>query len=290
MLTNGARLHERVMSPMRKRVRFLSVGLMLAILNACDQPTVYSEPPKNMILIPAGNFIMGTNSEQANADQKPAHKVYLDAFYIDKHEVTNAQFEAFITDGGYQNQEHWTENGWNFIQKNHITTPLQHGENTVSTKPNHPMIGVSWYEAKAYATWAGKRLPTESEWEKAAKGTKKRVYPWGDEMDFSKLSYFPHVTKVRAVGSFPEGASPYGVLDMAGSVWEWCSDWYGESYYPQSARENPKGPDSGEYRVLRGGGWDSIRLQLQCTYRYYDKADRRTYNIGFRCVQDTSEK
>ena len=275
---------------MRKGVSFLSIGLILAVLAACDQSSVSSVPPEDMVLIPAGEFIMGTDSEQANADQKPAHQVYLDAFYIDKYEVTNAQFEGFIVNGGYQDQKLWTAEGWRFIQKNQIKTPLQHSENSVSTDPDHPVIGVSWYEASAYATWAGKRLPTEAEWEKAARGTDGRIYPWGNEMDFSKLSYFPHVTKVQTVGSFAKGASPYGVLDMVGSVWEWCADWYNESYYPQGSRKSPKGPEGGEYRVLRGGGWDSIWLQLRTSYRYCDKEDRRTYNIGFRCVQDTTGK
>ena len=277
---------------MRNFVVFLSISLLLTALAACDQSSVSSAPPEDMVLIPAGEFIMGTDSEGANADQKPAHRVYLDAFYIDKHEVTNAQFEAFIVDGGYQNRELWTAEGGHFIQKNQIKTPLQHSENSVSTEPDHPVIGVSWYEASAYATWTGKRLPTEAEWEKAARGTDGRIYPWGNEMDFSKLSYFPHVTKVQTVGSFGNGASPYGALDMAGSVWEWCADWHGESYYSQSPQKNPTGPDKGEYRVLRGGGWNSIRLQLQCTYRYYEREDQKyyTYNIGFRCVQDAPER
>ena len=283
---------------MRKSVSFLSIGLILAVLAACDQSSASSVPPEDMVLIPAGQFIMGTNSKEANTDQKPAHTVYLDAFYIDKHEVTNAQYEKFILAGGYKKREFWTEEGWNFIQKfqfdadewHQIETPLQYGENSVSTEPDHPVIGVSWYEANAYAAWAGKRLPTEAEWEKAARGTDGRIYPWGNETDFSKLSYFPHVVKVQTVGSFGNGASPYGVLDMAGSVWEWCADWYNESCYPQGSRKNPTGPDDGEYRVLRGGGWDSIRLQLRTSYRYYDKENRRAYNIGFRCVQDTPER
>ena len=275
---------------MRKCVSLFFVGLMLVILNVCDQHSVSSEPSEDMVLIPAGNFPMGTNSELANTDRKPLHNIHLDAFYIDKHEVTNAQYEEFILAGGYQNRKLWTAAGWNFIQENQIKTPLKYGKNSVSTEPDHPVIGVSWYEASAYATWLGKRLPTEAEWEKAARGTEGNLYPWGDEMDFSKLSYFPHVTKVQAVGSFPEGASPYGVMDMAGSVWEWCTDWYSENYYRESPRKNPKGPESGEYRVLRGGGWDSIRLQLRASYRYYDKPDRRTYNFGFRCVQDKPDK
>lgn len=274
---------------MRKCVSLLFVGLILTVLAVCERFSVASEAPKGMILIPASEFIMGADSEETNANQKPTHQVYLDAFYIDKHEVTNAQFEAFIVDGGYQNRKLWAAAGWNFIQKHQIKAPLHHGQNSVSMEPGHPVIGVSWYEAHAYATWVGKRLPTEAEWEKAARGTDERIYPWGNEMDFSRFNYFPHHEKILEIGSFPGGASPYGVLDMAGSVWEWCADWYREDYYLQSPRKNPQGPDGGEHRALRGGGWDSIRLQLQTFYRYYDKADRRAYNIGFRCVQDAAK-
>ncbi len=274
---------------MRKCVRLLFVGLILTVFLGCERFSVASESSRDMILIPAGEFIMGTDSEGAKVDQKPAHRVYLDTFYIDKHEVTNAQFEAFIVDGGYQNRKLWTAAGWNFIQKHQIKAPLHHGQNSVSMEPDHPVIGVSWYEANAYATWAGKRLPTEAEWEKAARGTEGHVYPWGNEMDFSRLNYFPHHEKILGVGSFPSGASPYGVLDMAGSAWEWCADWYGENGYSQSPQKSPTGPNKGEYRVLRGGGWDSIRLQLRTFYRYYDKADRRAYNIGFRCAQDATD-
>lgn len=273
-----------------KRVEFLSVCLILAALSVGYNVGASSERPERMILIPSGEFVMGADSEHTNTNHGPAHRVDLEAFYIDKFEVTNAQFEEFILDGGYQNQGLWTVEGWDFIQKNQIKTPLHYGENTVSTEPGHPVIGVSWYEADAYATWAGKRLPTEAEWEKAARGLNARIYPWGDTMDFTKLSYFPHGTKLQLVGNFPDGASPYGVMDMAGSVWEWCSDWYSANYYSQSPRKNPKGPESSEYRVLRGGGWDSIRLQLRTYYRYSDKGIRRTYNIGFRCVQSVSDR
>ena len=282
---------------MRKCVGFLLVRL--AVLAACDQSSVSSELPEGMVLIPAGEFIMGTDDSQANPDQHPAHKVYLDAFYIDKHEVTNAQFEEFILAGGYKKKKYWTEAGWDFIQKERffysspmretyrIDAPLAFGDNTVSTAPDHPVIGVSWYEADAYAKWAEKRLPTEAEWEKAARGTKKkRIYPWGNKMGFEKLHYFPHQEKLKPAGSFPKGASPYGVLDMAGSVWEWCADWYGENHYAQSQKKNPKGPTTGESKVLRGGGWDSIRLQLRCTHRYAEKPTHRAYTIGFRCVKD----
>ena len=275
---------------MRKCVSLLFVGLILTVFPVCERFSIASESSRDMILIPAGEFIMGTDFEGTNADQKPAHPVYLDAFYIDKHEVTNAQFEAFIVDGGYQNRKLWTAAGWNFIQKHQIKTPLHHGQNSISIEPDHPVIGVSWYEANAYAAWVGKRLPTEAEWEKAARGIDGRTYPWGNEIDFSRLNYFSHHEKILRVGSFLSGASPYGVLDMAGSVWEWCADWYGESRYSQSPQKNPTGPNKGQYRVLRGGGWNSIRLQLRCSYRHYDREDRRAYNIGFRCAQDATEQ
>ena len=198
---------------MRKSLVFFYVVLLTAVV-VCERFSIASKPPDNMILIPAGEFVMGTDSEQANADQKPAHRVYLEAFYIDKYEVTNAQYEEFILAGGYKKRKFWTEEGWAFIQKErffyiypsretyHIDTPLAYGDNIVSTAPDHPVIGVSWYEANAYARWAGKRLPTEAEWEKAARGTDQRIYPWGNEMDFSKLNYFSHVPKVQTVGNF----------------------------------------------------------------------------------------
>ena len=267
----------------------LIVYFLLTVVG-CSKETEGQIPDDMIIHIPAGEFIMGTNSEEANNDRKPTHTVYVDEYYIDKCEVTNAQYEEFILAGGYQHKTFWTEVGWDFIQKNQISTPLKYGRNSVSTEPDQPVIGVSWYEANAYATWAGKRLPTEAEWEKAARGTDRRIYPWGNKMVFSKLKYFPHSAKLLTVGSFPAGASSYGVMDMAGSLWEWTADWYGATYYAQSPEKNPKGPDDGEYRVLRGGGWDSIRLQLQCTYRYYDKENRRTYNIGFRCAKDAQNR
>lgn len=271
---------------MRKDVCLFFIALLFTVATVCNQPSFSSEPPDGMVLIPAGDFLMGTDSQLANADQKPLHNVYLDAFYIDIHEVTNAQYEEFILAGGYTNKEYWTATGWDFIQKHQIVTPLQYGENSVSTEPDHPVIGVSWYEANAYATWLGKRLPTEAEWEKAARGTKRNFYPWGNEMDFTRLNYFPHAKKILTVGSFPDGASAYGLLDMAGSVWEWTADWYSDRCYSQSMRKNPKGPDDGKFRVLRGGAWNSIRLQLKCTYRHYEKENYQSYTTGFRCAKD----
>ena len=238
------------------------------------------ELPKGMVLVPAGEFTMGTDDPQAPADQHPAREVHVDAFYIDKHEVTNAQFEEFILADGYNKRKYWTKEGWEFIQKERffyvhpgkekyrIDKPLGFGGNSISTAPDHPVIGVSWYEAAAYAKWARKRLPTEAEWEKAARGTDARLYPWGNAFDFSKINYFPHHQKLLHVGSFFTGASPYGVMDMAGSVAEWCAN------------------GKGENKAHRGGGWNATRLQLQCTSREEAVPTYRHYTLGFRCAKD----
>ena len=255
--------------------------LFLLILLTLIPVLSMSEPPQGMVLVPAGEFTMGTDDPNAPDDQRPARKVNVDAFYIDKHEVTNAQFKEFISADGYNKREYWTKAGWDFIQKERklpvdppemyrITAPLGFGINSVSKEPNHPVIGVSWHEAAAYAKWSGKRLPTEAEWEKAARGTDARIYPWGNKFDFSKLNYFPHHEKLSPVGSYPKGASPYGVLDMAGSVAEWCAD-----------NMDDKGT-----KAVRGGGWDAIRLQLRCTHRESQLPTLQYYNIGFRCAKN----
>ena len=254
--------------------------LILFLLIMMTPWLAIGEPPEGMVLVPAGEFTMGTDDPNAPDDQRPARKVNVDAFYIDKHEVTNAQFKEFILADGYKKREYWTKQGWDFIQKKRyyyvyptrdtyqINKPLGFEENSISSEPDHPVIGVSWYEAVAYAKWAGKRLPTEAEWEKGARGTDARVYPWGNTFDYSKLKYFPHHEKLSSVGSYPEGASPYGVLDMAGNVAEWCTD------------------SNKEKKVIRGGGWNAIRLQLRCTHRKEHLPTYRYYNLGFRCVKD----
>ena len=264
---------------------FLIALCFLLTINGCTKQEKRGTPA-NMRCISAGEFTMGAIVEQANLDQKPAHAVHLNAYYIDIHEVTNMQYEEFILAGGYKKKEFWTEEGWNFIQKNQIDKPLALGRKLFNA-PNQPVVGVSWYEANAYATWAGKRLPSEAEWEKAARGIDKRIYPWGNQMDFSRLAYQCNNGIRTAVdGSFPTGASPYGVMDMAGNAWEWIADCYSETHYSRSPERNPKGPTTGEFKVLRGGSWGSNRTQMQCTYRYYAKPEYRGFNIGFRCVYD----
>ena len=257
--------------------------LVLYLLILMTPWTAMGDPPEGMVLVPAGEFTMGTDDPNAPDDQRPARKVNVDAFYIDKHEVTNAQFQEFILADGYNKREYWTKEGWNFIQKDRflyidiarvtyrIERPLGFEENDISTEPDHPVIGVSWYEASAYAKWAGKRLPTEVEWEKAARGTDACIYPWGNKFDFSKLNYFPTHEKLSPVGSFPDGESPYGLLDMAGSVAEWCAD-------------NLLG-DKIKTKAVRGSSWNGTRKQLRCVSRDEKLPAYRYYNVGFRCAK-----
>ena len=266
--------------------------VVLKFLCGCAQdektPPNIEQEPAGMVLIPAGEFTMGRSQQGTiTIDQTPPHTVYLDSYYIDKHEVTNRQFEEFILQGGYQNEEFWTKEGWDFIQRETIDRPLGL-EKILYDSLDQPVVGISWYEADAYARWAGKRLPTEAEWEKAARGTDERIYPWGNLMDYSNISYqISGGRRTVAVGSFDSGASPYGVLDCAGNVYEWVRDWYDGTYYLHSPKENPRGPTSGTRRVLRGGSWASVRFQIQCSYRYFKKPNHRAFDVGFRCAQNS---
>jgi formylglycine-generating enzyme required for sulfatase activity len=225
-----------------------------------------------MILIPAGEFQMGSTDtdKDAKGDQKPQRKVYLDAYYMYKTEVTVAQFRKFCHATGRKSMPPKPDWGW-------IDT--------------HPIVNVSWNDAVAYAKWAGVALPTEAQWEKAARGTDGRIYPWGNEWDKSKCANWSNsgegntIMETHPVGSFPDGASPYGVMDMAGNVWEWCGDWYNADYYKNATVRNPHGPATGTVRVLRGGSWgnygyDDCRGAFRNgSYPGYDVGD-----VGFRCA------
>lgn len=258
----------------------------------------------SMVLISAGTFIMGSAWDYGNPDQKPIHEVHLDDYYIDRYEVTNENFQQFIEAGGYEKRQFWSEEGWQwyqaYVEKRRKLAYHLSGRSDLNlasirptsfrrvyfNQPKQPVTGVNWYEAQAYAKWAKKRLPTAAEWEKAARGTDKRLYPWGDTFDWANL-YLPtsYGRRVNLVGSIPDNASPYGIMDMAGSVWEWTADWYSESYYSISPRENPKGPLRGNKRELRGGFWGSNRRQFRCSYRYAEVPEQRLLSIGFRCAR-----
>ena len=217
-----------------------------------------------LVLIPAGEFIMGGTQFD---EEKPVRKVNLDAYYIYKTEVTVAQFRQFCaaTRRDMPEEPDW---GW---------------------RDDHPMVNVSWNDAAAYARWAGAALPTEAQWEKAARGGDGREYPWGNVWDASKAQCSAKEIGDAGgpvpVGSFPAGASPYGVLDMAGNVWEWCADWYGVDYYKRAPANNPPGPLTGELRVLRGGSWYfSYPNGFRSANRGGDLPAGGYYFGGFRCV------
>ena len=250
-----------------------------------------STDEENLILIPAGTFTMG--SERRAADEKPMHKVYLDAYYIGKYEVTNAEYYAFwVSDAS---RRHTPEN---FAHLPHI------GEWPARAKqfPNHPIVGVSWHDAKAYAEWQGMRLPTEAEWEKAARGYTDRTWPWGNAMEpYANTSAAEdgYENQLAPVGSFPKGKSYYGALDMAGNVWEWTADWYSDVYYwrslqandnaSRSAKRNPPGPDVGSWRVIRGGSYIDALPRCSTTFRFYLYPRLKTSFVGFRLAK-TAEK
>jgi formylglycine-generating enzyme required for sulfatase activity len=241
--------------------------------------TIIGKDGTEMILIPAGDFLMGCPEGEGEPHERPQHIVYLDAFYIDKYEVTNAQYQRFIDETGHRAPAYWNDNRFNAA--------------------NYPVVGVSWFDAEAYCKWANKRLPTEAEWEKAARGTDGRKYPWGNEAPDAggiwRANYAPEGNRAAdgfeytaPVGSFPGGASPYGVMDMAGNVLEWVTDWYSRDYYSISPKSNPKGPSSGRYRVHRGGSWDNIEINLRTVNRI--RAGIYPVNrfnfLGFRCAKD----
>jgi formylglycine-generating enzyme required for sulfatase activity len=224
-----------------------------------------------MVYVPAGSFTMGTDNGYAH--EGPAHDVYLDSFWIDQTEVTDKQYALCLADGG-------------------CTDPLWQG----GYSPDYFSEAqyVNWMQAKSYCEWAGKRLPTEAEWEKAARGTEGRVYPWGDEAPNCRLANIPDcvggnpspIFGLSHVGNYPDGVSPYGVYDMIGNVWEWVADWYGENYYAESPERNPPGPASGTLRLLRGGSIYQIAKAVTRTWTSPDKPQAWPY--GFRCVQDVN--
>ena len=270
----------------------LKPGKETGWLNTSQPDTrIFGKDGGEMALIPAGEFQMGSNDSRAFHDEKPVHTVYLDAFYMDVHEVTNAQYKKFVDanpqwgkdripgryhDGDYL--EHWT------------------GNNYLLGKGNHPVVSVSWYGAMAYAQWAGKRLPTEAEWEKAARGgLVGQKYPWGNSIDSSKANYNQNVRNTTPVGSYPPNG--YGLHDMAGNVWEWCLDAYDGNFYRNSPRRNPiAGAGSIAHvannftnvkssRVLRGGSWVNSPVYLRAANRGRHSPTGSSNSDGFRCAR-----
>lgn len=226
-----------------------------------------------MVLIPEGNFLMGSNANR-HSIAYPLHMVKIKAFYMDRYEVTNKQYYRFCMDTGHKLPEFW---GMDIYKSG-------------PGYPEHPVVGVSQFDASLYAEWAGKRLPTEAEWEYAARGGLEEIpYPYGEEADHQSARFNdPEAEKgPLPVGSFkPNG---FGLFDMSGNVWEWVSDWFGAGFYAESPGENPTGPESGSFRVMRGGGWHS---GPGCTSVHHRNAlPQHWVDIagGFRCVKDVDQ-
>ncbi len=230
--------------------------------------------PPGMALIPAGSFTMGAVSGKFEGDETPPHVVYLDDYYIDMTEVTNAQFARFANTSGYQTD---AEKAGDSTTWRTFDSP---------DRQRFPAIFVSWNDAARYCAWVGKRLPTEAEWEKAARGATKRIYPWGDSFDDNYANTADAGIGQPVAVASRSAQSPYGLYDAVGNVWELVQDWYGGGYYTDSPRTNPPGPSSGPFKVLRGGSFKSPPDRATTTVREKISPDSRGDDIGFRCTQD----
>lgn len=316
----------RGFSPLRRFVSLLTslavlVGLIVGLYcivrgmradelpQASLGPAIETRQAGGMVEIPAGEFLMGSDFAAA-LDARPAHRVELPAFWVDRHEVTNAQFGRFIDATGYETTARQRGDsrvflpgkGWTIV----AGADWQHPEgidSSLAGREGHPVVHVSWYDAAAYADWAGKRLPTEAEWEAMARGgLYDAAYPWGREEIPGGVyqanywqGWFPDEDRgvdgfrnLAATGSFPPNR--YGLHDVAGNVWEWCSDWYHADFYAQSTANDPSGPKGGREKVLRGGCWLSAENsgdQIRVYHRYRTLPTTTTNHVGFRCVADS---
>jgi formylglycine-generating enzyme required for sulfatase activity len=235
-----------------------------------------------MVYVPPGPFLMGALDRENRAPhfEKPQHSVYLDGYWIDRTPVTNAMFTRFVEQTGYQTQAEKDGSAATW------RSPQGPGSD-LSSKMDHPVVQVTWNDAQAYCQWVGRRLPSEAEWEKAARGTDGRLYPWGDGApDGSLCNFGEDLGDTSPVGRYsPQGDSPYGCTDMAGNVWEWVADWYNEDYYRHSPLRNPKGMGGGACRVMRGGAWNTTAWAVRCSIRDSFHPDYRFIGNGFRCAR-----
>jgi serine/threonine protein kinase len=251
--------------------------------------TKVGEDGSVMVQVHAGDFYMGSrDSDDANADgdEKPRHVVHLDDFWMDRYEVTNEQFSRFLNEEGNQKEDDAT---WVNVEGEGSNIVYEDGQYSPrSGYEDHPVTYVSWYGAQSYCQWVGKRLPTEAEWEKAARGTDRRIWPWGNDWNEDKVNSSEagpgHTT---AVGSYPDGASPYGCMDMAGNAWEWVADRYQGDYYQVAPDRNPQGPNQGVYRVVRGGSCALPQRLSRCTGRFPFIPSVTRNDLGFRCVSSS---
>jgi len=236
-------------------------------------PEIVGKDGAPMVLIPVGEFTMG--SDKGDDDEEPVHKVFLDSFYLDKFEVTNGRFAKFV-------EAIQSEPPWGFADKE---TPV--------LRQDQPVRWVNWMEAMGYCLWAGKRLPTEAEWEKAARGSDARVYPWGNDPPTLAHAVFglqEGSDTVSAIGNRDKGKSPFGVHDLAGNLYEWTTDWYDEQFYSKNPAINPRGPAEGSAKVQRGGSYINGAYRLRSSFRTKGDPTEHDPNVGFRCAQDVPKQ
>lgn len=249
------------------------------------------------VWVPAGKFMMGTSAAtmaelkpprfaaqaQQPESEQPAHAVEITrGFWMDKYEVTNAAFEAFVQAGGYETEAYWSEAGWKWRQSRAMALPID----CKDKKPDVPRACVTWFEAEAYAKWRGGQLPTEAQWEFAARGPESFLYPWGNEWDEAKCNLSGSIG-LKPVGSFPAGVSWVGAQDMAGNAMEWVQDWWSISYYAESPEQDPTGPATGARKVEKGGWWGgpSPSYIARSAYRHFeDPPGYQDHHIGFRII------
>jgi len=292
--------------PRRMRSVLHTLLIVCAIL-----PSFGAGPAVDMALIPAGEYHMGTAEGSGGlADERPERLVFLHAFLLDRFEVTNQDYSAFVQSTGHRPPEN-----------NNPASTIWDGAMYPHTIATHPVVNVSWEDAVAYCRWSGKRLPTEAEWEKAARGTDGRRYPWGNDWNWDRANSASYWAKrtiefqsgadweafwikgdgarlakekgikgevlTLPVGSFPDGVNPYGIHDLAGNVAEWVQDWYDPNYYRSAPLSNPSGPERGAIKSMRGGSWLKPAISLRTSDRDWGIMDSRPSGTGFRCAKDS---
>ncbi len=262
----------------------VSVMLPKFVVSADLPQTVTGKDGAPLKRIPAGEFLMGTSISKRDGgrDEYPERRIFLDAFYMDSLEITNGRYLEFVKAAGHRIPEHPRDK----------TLTLWQGATVPAAFKDHPVINVDWSDAAAYCEWAGRRLPTEAEWERTARGTTGRRFPWGDAEPTRTLANYLNQWRngggLEPVGSHPQGASPEGVQDLQGNVWEWVADWYDPHYYEKGPLRNPKGPNEGTRKVMRGSGWESEAPVLRSAHRLSSDPKNRNHSLGFRCAMDAA--